>query len=412
MRAIEEWWTFWRLALGATVLICVNTAGAQAQYGITDLGTLGGDNSIPFWITNTGDVIGISDTGQFDNFGNPIDHAFRWSKGTMHDLGTMSDINSVALGGNDEGAAVGNNWYNINHALLWYKGSVADLGTLVGPSGYSWAQQINNGAQIVGGSAAADGTFHAVIWNHGVISDLGTYGAPNTYSFAQGINDLGQVVGGAEPTNVPNPILGFPPFHATLWTNDAIQDLGAGPEGSIGSVAFNINNKGQVVGRTAPPDPVEGAVAHAFLWESGIMHDLGVPAGLGDDNSEANSLNGNGQIVGDSGVGFIESYVPDRALLWQNGGWTDLNTLIPSDSGYYLIVAFDVNARGQIVVCAVNVSTGNVHAALLSPQPSNINGSGSSAVLTHRIAPALSENARQMLMHARAMKSGIGKTFH
>jgi len=320
MRAIKEWWTFWKLALGATVLICFNSVGAQAQYSITDLGTLGGNNSVLYWITNTGDVIGISDTGQFDNGTppTPIQHAFRWSKGVMHDLGTLGNVNSVGLGGNDQGAAVGNNWYNINHALLWYKGAVADLGTLVGPGGYSWAQQINNVAQIVGGSAAVDGTFHAVIWNHGLISDLGTYGVPNTYSFAQGINDLGQVVGGAEPTNISNPILGFPPFHATLWNKGVIQDLGAGPGGSIGSVAFNINNKSQVVGRTAPPDPVEGAVAHAFLWEKGVMHDLGVPAGLGDDNSEANSLNDNGQIVGDSGLGFIESYAPDHALLWQN----------------------------------------------------------------------------------------------
>jgi len=160
-------------------LMCLNTSVAQVQYSIIDLGTLGGANSIPIWITNTGDVIGISDTGQSDSFGNPIDHAFRWSKGVMQDLGTKGDVDSVGLGGNDLGAVVGNNYYNINHALLWYKGSVADLGTLVGPSGFSSAQQINSASQIVGGSAAADGTFHAVLWNHGGISDLGTFGVPH-----------------------------------------------------------------------------------------------------------------------------------------------------------------------------------------------------------------------------------------
>jgi len=54
-------------------LMCLNTSVAQVQYRITDLGTLGRANSIPIWITNTGDVIGISDTGQFDSFGNLID---------------------------------------------------------------------------------------------------------------------------------------------------------------------------------------------------------------------------------------------------------------------------------------------------------------------------------------------------
>jgi probable HAF family extracellular repeat protein len=68
------------------------SAVAQAKYSITDLGTLGGNNSIPYWITNTGDVIGVSDTDQFDSFGNPIDHAFRWSKGGMQDLGTLRDV--------------------------------------------------------------------------------------------------------------------------------------------------------------------------------------------------------------------------------------------------------------------------------------------------------------------------------
>lgn len=80
---------------------------------------------------------------------------------------------------------------------------------------------------------------------------------------------------------------------------------------------------GQVVGRILVHDPREGGVAHAFLWQQGLLADLGVPAG--DDNSEANSLNNNGQIVGDSGVGFIASYAPDRALLWQNSVRFDLD---------------------------------------------------------------------------------------
>ena len=171
--------------------------------------------------------------------------------------------------------------------------------------------------------------------------------------------------------------------------------------------AWNLNNKGQVVGRLLVPDAKEGGVAHAFLWQDGVLTDLGVPAG--DDNSEANSLNNGGQIVGDSGVGFIESYAPDRALLWQNGARTDLNTLVPSDSGYHLIVAFDVNARGEIVACAVQLSSGNIHAALLSPQPANIGGnSDPSGVGAAMVLSSLSPRAQHMLDHARHMKSGRG----
>jgi probable HAF family extracellular repeat protein len=204
---------------------------------------------------------------------------------------------------------------------------------------------------------------------------------------------------------VPNPILGFPPYHAAIWYKGAITDLGPGPEGGIGSAGYNINNRGQAVGRFALPDPIEGAVAHAFLWQAEVMQDLGVPAG--DDNSEANSLNDRGQIVGDSGVGFIESYTPDRALVWGNGAWIDLNTLIPPDSGYYLIMAVDVNARGQIAVWAVQQSTGYVHAALLSPQPASVSGNPQrSDNAASGAASSLSENAQRLLNLVRRTRSG------
>jgi hypothetical protein len=80
-----------------------------------------------------------------------------------------------------------------------------------------------------------------------------------------------------------------------------------------------------------------------------------------------------------------------------------INALIPADSGYHLIVAFYVNARGQIVVCAVQLSTGNIHAALLTPQPSSVNAA-SSASRVSTVAPSLSENARRLLTLARKRK--------
>jgi probable HAF family extracellular repeat protein len=381
---------------------------ARITYSITDLGTLGGANSVPLWVTNTGEVVGYSDTGEFDGSGLPIDHAFRWSKGVMQDLGTLGGNNSLASGVNSEGEIAGLADVTggaTSHAALWYKGTVTDLGTLTGASGFSQAQLVNSAHQVAGGSTLADGTFHAVQWQRGAMTDLGTLGGPNSY--ANGINDLGQIVGISQVNDVPNPILGFPPFQAAIWYRGTIIDLGPGPENGIGSAGFNINNRGQAVGRFALPDPVEGAVAHAFLWESGVMHDLGVPAGLGDDNSEANSLNDSGKVVGDSGVGFIESYTPNRALLWESGPSIDLNTLIAANSGYQLTVAFDVNSRGQIAVCAVEQSTGNIHALLLTPQPSNVSKSDRSlSPLPSHLAPPLSPDASRLLEHARRTRSG------
>lgn len=402
------------MAGGVLSLLLPVSAAGQVTYTITDLGTLGGNNSYPSWITNTGIVVGSSDTGRFDGSGNPIDHAFVWRNGSMHDLGTLGGNNSGAGSANDDGEIVGSSDVTggaTSHATRWDKGAIIDLGTLDGPDVQSTTTAINNRHQIVGASFMAVGTtFHAVLWQGGKIIDLGTLGGPN--SLALGINDNGQIIGVSEYNDITNPIFGFPLYNPVIWYQGAITDLGPGPNGGIGGDGFMINNRGQAVGRFAMPDPTEGAVAHAYLWQSGVMQDLGVPGGLGDDNSEAFALNSNGQIVGDSGVGFMETHTWDHALLWQDGRWFDLNTLIPANSGYQLIAAFDINAIGQIVVAAVDQSTGNVHAALLTPQSEGPGVERSSVVSTLGAskgasslgAPFLSEDARRLLELARHAK--------
>jgi probable HAF family extracellular repeat protein len=110
--------------------ICWADDQVKTTYTITDLGTLGGNNSIPYWITNSGDVVGVSDTGRFDNFGFPIDHAFVWSNGSMRDLGTLGGDNGSANGANDERAVVGGADVAggvTSHAWLWDKGAITDL---------------------------------------------------------------------------------------------------------------------------------------------------------------------------------------------------------------------------------------------------------------------------------------------
>lgn len=85
--------------------------------------------------------------------------------------------------------------------------------------------------------------------------------------------------------------------------------------------------------------------------------DVTKPSGIGNVVCGAalsfRHFDGSNQLNNYVGVGFIEPHTPDRALLWRNGTRIDFNTLIPEDSGYHLIMAFDVNARGEIVVCAV-----------------------------------------------------------
>src|SRR5205085_7016788 len=107
------------------------------------------------------------------------------------------------------------------------------------------------------------------------------------------------------------------------------------------SIAFGINNRGQVVGlvrgtRFDAGQPGFRQTTHAFVWNQATgMIDLG--ALLGADNSEAHAINELGQIVGNAA---------GQAFLWdERSGMRQLGSL-PGGSG---ATATAINNTGQIV---------------------------------------------------------------
>jgi probable HAF family extracellular repeat protein len=72
------------------------------------------------------------------------------------------------------------------------------------------------------------------------MTDLGTLGGST--SLIRWLNDVGEVVGGANTTNDNS-------FHATLWKNGRIIDLGV-LDGDCSSVANAINSSGRIVGKS------------------------------------------------------------------------------------------------------------------------------------------------------------------
>ena len=100
---------------------------------------------------------------------------------------------------------------------------------------------------------------------------------------------------------------------------------------------------------------------HGFLWQNGVMVDLGTLPG--DFLSVANSINDVGQIA----IQSCDASFNCRAAIWQGGVMTDLNTLIPASSKLSLRGAYWINARGQIAGPAFDQSTGTTVPFLATP---------------------------------------------
>lgn len=159
------------------------------------------------------------------------------------------------------------------------------------------------------------------------VTDLGTLGGE--YSIATDVNNRGQVVG---RSNVKGEGASWDKGHAFLWQNGKMKDLGT--LGGKNSSASRINDLGQIAGNS---EYGAGAEQHGFFWANGRMIDIGT---LGGKASYAADLNNRGQVAGSSTTAVGETH----CFLWAAGVMTDLGTL-----GGSVCYVQDMNDQGQII---------------------------------------------------------------
>lgn len=346
----------------------------SVEYRVRELPSLGGVLSAGISINDRGWVTGTSDLS-----GDTITRAALWRDGRLTDLGTLGGQNSaVAFPSHNDRFVIGvaetaevnpdgEDWscnaffvgpptHDDCVGFVWQDGQLSALPTLGGHNGF--AAGANRIGQIVGwaengkADSSCTGTqveqFRAVVWAAGTHRPRELAPLPgDSTSAAVAINDRGQVVGisGACGTAVG----GVSATHAVLW------DQHGQPHylGNIGGAQWNtpvaINNRGVVAGFANVPGGSTPAslFPHAFIWTAQTgMRDLGTLPG--DELSEGLGINDRNQIVGES---CQANFVNCRAFIWKHGRMSNLNDLVTGYPGT-LVNAGDINDRGEITGAA------------------------------------------------------------
>lgn len=290
---------------------------------LSDLGTLGGGTSEGHWINASGQIVGKASLT-----GNAQSHAFLFNNGSMLDLGTLGGGSSTATAINDSGVIIGDSDLpgSVGTSAFIYANSVmTNLGNL--GSNYSSAFALNSTGLVVGESGNSKGNVHAFSYANGTLSDLGTLGG--TYSSAFAVNDAGEVVGESS--------ISTSDVHGFVVQGGVMTDVGT--LGGTYSSAYQVNSAGQAIGvATTAGD----AQTHGFVYAAGVLTDLGT---LGGTDSSAIAINNRGQVVGESLTGSGATH----AFLWQHGKLSDLNDLLPANSGWELVTALYINDAGRVV---------------------------------------------------------------
>src|SRR5215471_3510619 len=261
---------------------------------------------------------------------------------------------------------------------------VIDMGTFGGPASYltdpgngQGFLVLNNAGVLVGRSDTATfdpvlGDFHAHAfrWENGQLTDLGTP-AGAVFSQGNGINAAGSVAIDYSKAEI-DPLTGGAISLGALWSNGQFIDLGT--LGGLQTDALYVNDAGQVAGFSTintVQDPFSflGGSIHPFVWQHGVMRDLGTLGGP-DAGIDSNCANPHSNLV--TGTSLLDTTPnPDTGIptshpyLWDNGKMIDLGTLGGTLTGADVGLGVQcVNNAGQVAGVSFLAGNSGWHAFL------------------------------------------------
>lgn len=350
------------MKLRLTLLLAIGTIAvtvpALAQtYTIRDLGLAPG-TTYPLGM-------GLNDVGQACGFcETPNGSVATFSSGGQVIILEPTNPNDIASakGIDNAGDVVGYELpdkapVNTERALIWSNGGKAQdiTDTSIFPGGEEALAVNKASGEVIGigfTSAPINNEWHMFTYANGQTVDLGPTTA-NAQPIA--INDSGVM------------LVTFANGEQAIFSNGAFTPIAQLANATV--TANAINNSGVVVGTI--DYSTNALVPHAGLYSNGVWTDLGTLPGAAR-GTRAVGINSSGQIIGlaeGKPIYKPTSTVPDMSCILQNGTWVELNSLIPTNSGFNLNLSVPVaiNDAGQILIDIKTASGNYVHNVLLTP---------------------------------------------
>jgi probable HAF family extracellular repeat protein len=217
---------------------------------------------------------------------------------------------------------------------------IVEIGTFGGPQSFLFSGEydlnptelLNRSGSVAGDADTAaidpfapnygwgDGyVAHTFQYQNGELTDIGALpGGGSSYSTWE---TGGGLLAGVSETGQLDPLFGMPQVHAVMWRKGNIVDLGTLPGGGYDSEAESVNNHGQVVGSALSTTPDANSMATATFWYFYVPYGYEERAFLWDKNSGM-------QDLGTLGTGN-DARATLINQIGQVAGWSYTTTSVP-----------------------------------------------------------------------------------